>query len=78
MDRDTAINNFIHNQYERLFQLNSIQKNTFIERFIELDEKGYVWKDIVYETLKIEWSLPYSVEELVEDYEKNFENIVDK
>lgn len=78
MDRDTAINNFIHNQYERLFQLNSIQKNTFIERFIELDEKGYVWKDIVYETLKIEWSLPYSVEELVEDYENNFENIVDK
>ena len=76
MDRDTAINNFIHNQYERLFQLNGIQKNTFIQRFIELDAKGYVWKDIVYDTLKKEWSLPYSVEELVEDYEENFQEFV--
>lgn len=73
MDRDTALNNYIHDQYERLFQLENIQKKTFIERFIELDAMGYVWKDIVYTSLIKEWDLPYSMEELVKDYENNFQ-----
>ena len=73
MDRDTALNNYIHDQYERLFQLEYIQKKKFIERFIELDAMGYVWKDIVYSTLIKEWDLPHSMEELVKDYEDNFQ-----
>lgn len=73
MDRDTALNNYIHEQYERLFQLENIQKQPFIDRFIELDAQGYVWKDVVYSTLIKEWNLPYSMEELVKEYEDNFQ-----
>lgn len=73
MDRDTALSNYIHEQYDRLFQLDNIQKEIFIEQFIKLDAKGYVWKDIVYSSLIKEWDLPYSMEELVKDYETNFQ-----
>lgn len=76
MDRDAAIDHFIHDQYERLFQSHPINKELFIQQFIKLDDNGYVWKDIVYEKLIREWALPYSVEQLVADYEENFKKFV--
>lgn len=74
LDRDASLASFIEDQYTRLaayFQ--HIPKVQFIKRFIELDAKGYVWKDQVYQQLIEE----FSIKEidwpcLLEDYVENF------
>lgn len=58
LDRDTSIQNFIANQYERLKpQLSKISKKDYINRFIKLDCRGYVWKDKVYKSLVSEFEI---------------------
>lgn len=52
LNRDKSIELFINQQYERLFDLLShISKEQYNSRFIELDNRGYVWKDKVYQQL---------------------------
>lgn len=51
LDRDTSLIRFVHDQYERISQLQHVRQETFVQRFIELDQHGYVWKDKVYAQL---------------------------
>lgn len=74
LDRDTSLSAFIESQYDRLNEvLKHIPRKQFCDRFIELDAKGYVWKDQVYAQLAKEYAIQgISPEELLKDYLKNF------
>ncbi|MDG5788578.1 HAD family hydrolase [Evansella sp. AB-P1] len=78
LDRDTSLRRFIDSQYERLdLSSLSIQKKEYVNRFIELDNNGYVWKDKVYQQLVREMQINHiSWEELLHDYITFFKNHV--
>ncbi len=61
---------FIDKQYERLNEwLPQIPKEKYIQRFIELDNRGYVWKDKVYHQLINEFGIEeITWEDLLRDY----------
>ncbi|MFP3813779.1 HAD hydrolase-like protein, partial [Bacillus sp. SIMBA_005] len=55
--------------------LSHISKEQYISRFIELDNRGYVWKDKVYQQLIDEFNISsVTCEELLQDYLKEFKN----
>jgi putative hydrolase of the HAD superfamily len=74
LDRDSSLRKFIDDQYERLKgKLGLISKDKYINRFIELDCKGYVWKDKVYQQLIVELNLTeFTSEQLLQDYVERF------
>ncbi|MGA9225488.1 MAG: HAD hydrolase-like protein, partial [Mesobacillus sp.] len=76
LDRNTSLVKFINDQYERYIkELSLIDKQQFINRFIELDCRGYVWKDLVYSQLLQEMKLTsLTWEELLEDYLLSFKH----
>ncbi|KGX84935.1 HAD family hydrolase [Pontibacillus marinus] len=74
LDRSSSLEAFLPNQYERF---HSILKTTnykqFRERFLHLDQNGYVWKDQVYQQMEGEFKLPLnSWIPLISDYVKGF------
>ncbi|MGF9888537.1 HAD family hydrolase [Priestia megaterium] len=70
LDRDSSLKCFIQDQYERYSEeLAHILKQEYISRFIELDHKGYVWKDKVYQQLLNEYDLSnLTWEGMLDDY----------
>lgn len=76
LDRDESVKKFIHDQYHRLNRVvGHIQRETYIKRFIDLDQRGYVWKDKVYQQLVEEFQITEMTwEELLQDYLANFKN----
>lgn len=76
LNRDASLAAFIDGQYERWkAQLGHIPKLRYMERFIELDAKGYRWKDEVYEQLIREFGIQgISQEILLEDYIHRFQS----
>lgn len=73
LDRDASLKQFIADQYGRLSELQTVDKNTFMNRFIDLDQRGYVWKDKVYQQLVLEFGLSITWEELLADYISGFQ-----
>ncbi len=50
-----------------------IRKEKYISRFIELDCRGYVWKDKVYQRMVAEFNITgLTWEQLLQDYVNNF------
>lgn len=76
LNRDESLKIFAYKQYERLFDLIShIPKETYIARFIQLDSRGYVWKDKVYRQLVEEFGITkITSEELLDDYVNEFKH----
>ncbi len=76
LNRDESVKRFVDSQYDRLQPyFRDIQKEDYITRFIELDAKGYVWKDKVYQQLIFELNIRgISWEELLQDYLTHFQN----
>lgn len=76
LDREASLVKFIDEQYERFMpELNEIDKQLYIKRFIELDARGYVWKDKVYSQLLVEINIAgVTWQELLEDYITNFKH----
>jgi putative hydrolase of the HAD superfamily len=76
LDRDKSVKKFIEKQYERLNKvLDHIPKGTYTLRFIELDCRGYVWKDEVYQQLVEEFNLTeVTWEHLLQDYLEHFKS----
>ena len=76
LNRDESVKIFIDRQYERLNkQLGHIPKEKYVKRFIELDKRGYVWKDKVYQQLVDEFNIVnITSEELLQDYISEFKN----
>ncbi|SFF56813.1 putative hydrolase of the HAD superfamily [Halobacillus alkaliphilus] len=70
LNRDDSLKIFISKQHDRLNKwLRHIPKEEYIQRFIELDDHGYVWKDEVFEQLMKEFEIEeISLHELLEDY----------
>ena len=76
LNRDESVTRFIDNQYERLIEIvGHIPKETYCRRFIELDNRGYVWKDKVYEQLVREFGVTrLNSGDLLQDYINEFSN----
>lgn len=76
LNRDESVKKFIDHQYERLNKwLAHIPKEKYIARFIELDNRGYVWKDKVYQQLTEEFEInEVTWEELLQDYINQFQH----
>lgn len=76
LDRDSSLKVFIRNQYKRYAnELKHVPEEQYVTRFIELDNKGYVWKDKVYQQLLQEQSISsLTWEQLLEDYIKHFQH----
>lgn len=76
LDRDASVKKFIENQYEQLGNyLGHISKEKYMTRFIELDYRGYVWKDKVYQQLVEEFEIVgIGWENLLGDYITEFKH----
>ncbi|NDI36240.1 HAD family hydrolase [Chengkuizengella sediminis] len=74
LNRNESLRRFIDDQYNKIDALKKIDKQTYIQRFIDLDDHGYVWKDKVYGQLIKEYHLSITVEELLEDYINSFQH----
>lgn len=74
LNRDESLKGFINNQYERLKRcIGHVTQDQYVARFIELDRRGYVWKDEVYQQLTQEFDISkITWEELLKDYIGNF------
>lgn len=73
LDRDMSLKRFVSAQHDRIKALHKVPKEAFLERFVELDARGYVWKDVVYQSLIEEFELrDTTFNELLSDYEHNF------
>ncbi|MBX9974094.1 HAD family hydrolase [Cytobacillus firmus] len=74
LNRDESVKMFIQKQYERLIKLvGHIPKERYVRRFIELDNRGYDWKDKVYQQLVNEFDITnITSEELLQDYISQF------
>ena len=75
LDRDRSLWRFINVQYGRLNDsLGHIPKAEYVNRFIELDCRGHVWKDKVYQDLVEEFDISNATwEGLLEDYVTQFQ-----
>jgi putative hydrolase of the HAD superfamily len=75
LDRDASVAYFIEQQYERLRPaFDGVLKNSFVERFIELDAHGYAPKTEVYQQIVAEFGLTgISWSELLTDYRDCFD-----
>ncbi|WP_456272677.1 HAD family hydrolase [Bacillus sp. AK031] len=72
-DRDASVLRFLKAQHQSLNELQTAGvPSSYIDRFIELECKGYVWKDKVYSQLAGEFNLPLSPSELLQDYLTGF------
>jgi putative hydrolase of the HAD superfamily len=68
-DRDTSVRKLIDQQYESYVSyLAHIPKPVFVSRFMELDARGYVRKDEVYQKLVKEYTLRNSAAQELYDY----------
>ena len=76
LDRDQSLQLFVINQYERLNEfLSHIAKEKYVSRFIQLDKRGYVWKDKVYQQLIDEFNIALITwEALLQDYLNEFKH----
>lgn len=76
LDRDASLVAFIGMQHERLANwIGHIPKEQYVSRFIELDQRGYVWKDKVYAQLIAEFNIRgISQEAMLQDYVTEFQN----
>ncbi|GIN59965.1 HAD hydrolase-like protein [Lederbergia ruris] len=74
LNRQASVEGFIQHQYERLYEfVRHIPKEQYVSRFIELDHRGYVWKDKVYQQMVKELSIQkLTWQELLSDYVENF------
>lgn len=70
LDRRGSLMDFARWQARGMLKSESIDERAFIQRFVELDDNGALWKDKVYEQLISEFSITsWSVGELLTSYE---------
>ncbi len=76
LNRDESVYMFINAQYNRLKKfVGHIPREKYVTRFIELDNRGYVWKDKVFQQLIHEYEIrDITWEELLQDYICEFKN----
>jgi len=73
LDRTNSLRDFINWQVGKMLMLPNDVADGFVERFIELDNNGQVWKDRVYTQIIQEYELAdWAMEELLSCYELCF------
>lgn len=74
LNREQSLLSFIRDQYRRFQeQVGQIPLEQYVQRFVELDQNGHVWKDRVYQQLVGESSIALSMWRLLyEDYVNHF------
>lgn len=73
LDRQQSLVNFVTWQCRGMLRADIKDESSFIDRFIELDANGSVWKDVVYQALISEYSIQnWTVMELLSVYENCF------
>ncbi|KAA0965763.1 HAD-IA family hydrolase [Sporosarcina sp. ANT_H38] len=74
LDREVSLERFIKSQHERLNKsVGHILKEQYVSKFIELDCRGYIWKDKVYQQMVAEFNITgVSWEQLLQDYVHQF------
>lgn len=73
LDRNAYLINFVSWQARGMLRSQVLDNALFVDRFIELDANGSVWKDEVYESLIDEFTITgWSVDELLTSYELCF------
>ncbi|RZG86629.1 HAD-IIIA family hydrolase [Acinetobacter sp. WCHAc060033] len=73
LDRNRSLIKFLNWQVNFFQLVDANKKSAFIQRFIELDNNGSVWKDTVYAQVKEEFKIePYGVDELLNSYVLDF------
>lgn len=73
LDRDQSLLHFVEEQYDRIIKPKfTVDKESYINRFISLDSRGYVWKDRVYQSLIREFELLLDWNMLLDDYKAGF------
>ncbi|MEB6623527.1 HAD family hydrolase [Acinetobacter pittii] len=73
LDRNTSLIKFVEWQVNFCQLVSQENKQAFITRFIELDNNGSVWKDLVYSQLLEDFNIKnFSVESLLESYINDF------
>ncbi|USG67400.1 HAD family hydrolase [Brevibacillus ruminantium] len=74
LDRDSSLLSFVRDQYKRYPEFQVVEEEVFVQRFIELDQHGYVWKDKVYQQLIEEFSIQnLDWASLLDDYMRHFQ-----
>lgn len=73
LNRDQSLVAFLHQQYDRISELHHVEKQVFVQRFIALDQKGYVWKDVVYQKLIEEMNVDLHWQDMLDDYVESFQ-----
>lgn len=72
-DRDAGLAAFVGWQHEELgLGALGVSVEAWTRRFVELDGRGSVWKDVVYERLREEFALPHDAETLLSQYVEGF------
>lgn len=74
LNRDASVQQFVAAQYQRLdFDIGHVPQRDFVARWLELDCRGHVWKDAVYQQLVLEFDITkLRWQELLQDYETQF------
>jgi len=74
LNRDASVRGFIAHQHARLNKfLSHIPLHEYVQRFLELDSYGRVWKDKVYQSLVEEFTIEgIEWQSLLEDYWDHF------
>lgn len=73
LNRNASLIRFIKWQLNFFQLVPQAEKNAFIQRFVELDDNGNVWKDIVYQQLIKDFHITkYTVDQLLESYIVDF------
>ncbi|MFC4410448.1 HAD family hydrolase [Chungangia koreensis] len=73
LNREESLLRFAEDQYDRLHtQFGGLSKQEFVTNLIEMDCRGYVWKDEVYRRMVSKFGFSISWEELLTDYKENF------
>ncbi|ENX34604.1 hypothetical protein F889_01892 [Acinetobacter colistiniresistens] len=65
LDRTTSLIKFLTWQINFFQLVVANDREQFIQRFLELDDNGKVWKDLVYENLIQEFSIQYHSKEIL-------------
>ncbi len=74
LDRDRSLKKFVEYQYDRYHAFHHVNKEEYVQRFIDLDQRGYVWKDRVYQSLIHEFEVKLDWQDLLDDYIEGFQN----
>lgn len=74
LDRDRSLRAFVSEQRARFPALQRIPEPVYTARFLQLDARGSVWKDVVYQRLLSELGVSgLDWRELLSDYESAFQ-----